>query len=47
MQSRKPWPSMQVTTPDDMQIAEGFLMSRGLEQSLDTKHSDFSEASVS
>ncbi len=37
---------MQVTTPDDMLVAEGFLMSKGVEDTLEAKQSDFSEASL-
>lgn len=36
----------QVTTPDDMLVAEGFLMSKGVEDTLETTRSDFSEASL-
>ena len=27
---------MQVTTPDDMLVAQGFLMSKGVEETLET-----------
>ena len=37
---------VQVTTPDDMLVAEGFLMSKGVEDTLGTQLSDFSEAST-
>ncbi len=37
---------MQVTTPDDMLVAEGFLMSKGVEDTLEANQSDLSEASV-
>lgn len=37
---------MQVTTPDDMLVAEGFLMSKGVEDTLEERQSNFSEASV-
>lgn len=36
----------QVTTPDDMLIAEGFIMSKGVEDILEISRSDFSETSV-
>ena len=36
----------QVTTPDDMLIAEGFMMSKGIEDTLETSRSDFTDASV-
>ena len=45
---------MQVTTPDDMLVAEGFLMSKAVEKNVEThdvlersaESSDLSEASV-
>lgn len=45
---------MQVTTPDDMLVAEGFLMSKAVEKTVETQDilersaesSDLSEASV-
>ncbi|KAL0032340.1 hypothetical protein WJX79_005943 [Trebouxia sp. C0005] len=38
--------NIKVTTPDDMLVAEGFLMSKGVEDTLEERQSNFSEASV-
>ncbi|KAL3132504.1 hypothetical protein ABBQ32_009049 [Trebouxia sp. C0010 RCD-2024] len=44
--TRGSYTNIKVTTPDDMLIAEGFLMSKGVEDSLESSRSDFSEASM-